>query len=111
VKYLKLDFKKLKEVQTRGIIVTARSHSSNYDYVARFFAPLLGVDEDPVTGSIQCCLGPYWSAVLGKNELIAYQASREGGILRVKVLKERILLSGKVREATIPDEIKKSLPI
>jgi PhzF family phenazine biosynthesis protein len=102
IKTMKPDFEKLKVVQTRGIIVTSRSQSPHYDYVMRFFAPLLGIDEDPVTGSAQCSLGPYWSSVLGKNELTGYQASREGGILRVKVLKDRILLSGKAREAIIP---------
>jgi PhzF family phenazine biosynthesis protein len=94
VRNLKPDFTLLKTVQVRGVMVTSRAASSGYDFVSRFFAPGSGIDEDPVTGSAHCCLGPFWSQRLGKDELIAYQASRRGGTVRVRVSGERVYLSG-----------------
>jgi predicted PhzF superfamily epimerase YddE/YHI9 len=64
------------------------------DFVSRFFAPPIGVDEDAVTGSAHCALGPYWAAKLGKLELSAYQASARGGALRVRVAGDRVFLAG-----------------
>jgi predicted PhzF superfamily epimerase YddE/YHI9 len=81
-------------VEMRGVIVTSRSRSADYDFVSRFFAPAVGVDEDPVTGSAHCCLGPYWGAKLDKKELAAYQASPRGGILRVSLKDDRVLIGG-----------------
>lgn len=75
--------------------VTSAAASDEYDFVSRFFAPGAGVDEDPVTGSAHCCLGPYWSQRLGKSELTAYQASARGGVIRVRVAEERVYLGGK----------------
>ncbi len=94
VRSLEPDFNLLRKVEARGIIVTGQSTSGGYDFVSRFFAPTVGIDEDPVTGSAHCCLGPFWSRRLGKNELTAYQASKRGGSLRIRVIGERILLSG-----------------
>ena len=94
VRNLKPDFTLLKTMQVRGVMVTSRAASSGYDFVSRFFAPGSGIDEDPVTGSAHCCLGPFWSQRLGKDELIAYQASRRGGTVRVRVSGERVYLSG-----------------
>jgi PhzF family phenazine biosynthesis protein len=85
----------LKEIETRGIIVTAKSSSPKYDFVSRFFAPAAGIDEDPVTGSAHCCLAPYWAKKLNKNEFNAYQASSRGGELHVKLDGDRVYLSGK----------------
>jgi len=93
VRNIKPDFEKLLKVRTRGVIVTAKS--SEYDFVSRFFAPAIGVPEDPVTGSAHCCLGPYWMKKLGKDTFIAYQASGRGGVLKVRVAGERVLLMGK----------------
>lgn len=93
VRNMKPDFTKLLKVDTRGVIVTARS--MDYDFVSRFFAPEIGVFEDPVTGSSHCCLGPYWKDKLGKDEFTAYQASSRGGELRVKVVEDRVFISGK----------------
>ncbi|MDI9483814.1 MAG: PhzF family phenazine biosynthesis protein [Bacillota bacterium] len=93
VKNIKPDFTKLMKVQMRGVIVTAQS--SEYDFISRFFAPEVGIFEDPVTGSSHCCLGPYWKKKLGKDRFIAYQASKRGGILKVQVADERVLISGK----------------
>ncbi|NTU84092.1 MAG: PhzF family phenazine biosynthesis protein [Chloroflexales bacterium] len=73
---------------SRGIMVT--SQGREYDFVSRFFAPAVGIDEDPVTGSAHCCLGPFWSQILGKNSLTALQASPRGGALAVIVDADRV---------------------
>src|SRR6266446_5074740 len=88
------DFKRLATVPVRGIIVTSKSADPRFDFVSRFFAPAAGVDEDPVTGSAHCCLGDFWSKRLGKTELVGYQASARGGIVRVRVSGERAFLGG-----------------
>lgn len=89
------DLAALKRVLTRGIIVTSAAGSSCYDFVSRFFAPAVDVNEDPVTGSAHCALGPFWSSRLGKKELFAYQASARGGDIRVRVDGERVHLGGR----------------
>jgi PhzF family phenazine biosynthesis protein len=94
VRNLKPDFAVLKTLPIRGVTVTSIATGSEYDFVSRFFAPGAGIDEDPVTGSAHCCLGPYWSRQLGKNEFVAYQASDRGGIVRVRVSGDRVLLGG-----------------
>lgn len=91
---LRPDFTLLARIPIRGIIVTARSAASQFDFVSRFFAPQSGVAEDPVTGSAHCCLGPFWQARLGKSEFLAYQASERGGVIRVRVGKGRVYLGG-----------------
>jgi PhzF family phenazine biosynthesis protein len=91
---VKPDFGLLEEIRTRGIIVTARATSHGYDFISRFFAPRAGINEDPVTGSAHCCLGPFWSTRLGKSELIAYQASARGGVVRVRLGDQRVYLGG-----------------
>jgi PhzF family phenazine biosynthesis protein len=78
----------------RGTIVTSRADSAQYDFVSRFFAPQVGIAEDPVTGSAHCCLGPFWSKQLGKDEFVAYQASARGGVVRVRVRGDRVILGG-----------------
>jgi len=88
------DFAKLRALPSRGVIVTSASADSRFDFVSRFFAPNAGVDEDPVTGSAHCALGPFWSARLGKTEMTAYQASSRGGIVRVRVAGDRVFLAG-----------------
>jgi PhzF family phenazine biosynthesis protein len=69
----------------RGVIVTARSTSPNRDFVSRYFAPAAGIDEDPVTGSAHCCLGPFWAERLGRRELTGRQISARGGTVGVRV--------------------------
>ena len=88
------DFEALKGVPARGVIVTSRSESDEYDFVSRFFCPGLGVKEDPVTGSAHCCLGPYWARKLNKHEFVAYQASERGGVIKVRVDHDRVHLYG-----------------
>lgn len=94
VRSLKPDLRMLEQVTTRGVIVTSRADSSEYDFVSRFFAPRLGVDEDPVTGSAHCCLAPFWASRLHQKEMIGYQASARGGIVRVRLSEPRVYLSG-----------------
>jgi len=91
---LQPDFTSLKSLNVRGVIVTSLSDSPEYDFISRFFAPGSGIDEDPVTGSAHCCLGPYWSIRLHKKELTAYQASKRGGVVRVRVGDDRVQLGG-----------------
>ena len=85
VRDLKPDFALLKTLPIRGIMVTSQASSPEYDFVSRFFAPGAGIDEDPVTGSAHCCLGPHWRDRLGKDSFLAYQASARGGVIRVTV--------------------------
>ena len=94
VRSLRPDFARLKALNTRGVMVTSLADAPEYDFVSRFFASGAGVDEDPVTGSAHCCLGPFWSRRLGKNQFVAYQASERGGTVRVRVDGERVLLGG-----------------
>ncbi|MDQ6699651.1 MAG: PhzF family phenazine biosynthesis protein [Acidobacteriota bacterium] len=88
------NFSLLRALPVRGVIVTSRSSQPDYDFVSRFFAPGSGIDEDPVTGSAHCALGPYWAARLGKSDFRAYQASGRGGVLKVRVEGDRVILCG-----------------
>ena len=88
------DFKGLAEACERGLMITSAADSERYDFVSRFFAPAAGVDEDPVTGSAHCCLAPYWAARLGKPDLVGFQASTRGGVVRARVLDNRVVLGG-----------------
>ncbi|MFV1981677.1 MAG: PhzF family phenazine biosynthesis protein, partial [Rhodothermia bacterium] len=79
----------------RGLIVSAPAEAgAGYDFVSRFFAPALGIDEDPVTGSAHCALAPYWSDRLGQDELLGYQMSDRGGYVHVRVVGDRVHLGG-----------------
>lgn len=95
VRGLAPDFGRLRSVAARGVMVTGPSDDERCDFVSRFFAPAVGIDEDPVTGSAHCALGPYWQAVLGRDSFTAFQASARGGRLRVTVRGERVLLAGR----------------
>ena len=86
------DHSTLRKLPVRGIIVTARG--AEFDFVSRFFAPGSGIDEDPVTGSAHTALGPYWAGRLGKTDFTAFQASPRGGVVRVAVRGDRVLLGG-----------------
>ena len=94
VRGLKPDFTLLAQIPVRGVIVTARADSDGYDFVSRFFAPASGVNEDAVTGSAHSCLAPFWSARLGKKEFVAYQASARGGVLRLRMNGDRVVIGG-----------------
>src|SRR5262249_32624708 len=112
VRAVRPDFARLAALEVRGVIVTAASaptgaaHAASgstdaltpcaapYDFVSRFFAPRSGVNEDPVTGSAHCCLGPFWAKRLDKQELVGYQASSRGGIVRIRLARNRVILGG-----------------
>lgn len=94
VRALKPDFARLKRVETRGVVVTARASRMEYQVVSRFFAPAVGVDEDPVTGSAHCAVAPYWSAKLNRDAMLACQASTRGGLLRIRHAGQRVILGG-----------------
>jgi len=84
----------LARVPARGVIVTAPAADPRYDFVSRFFAPAVGVDEDPVTGSAHCCLADYWGRKLGRDAMTGFQASKRGGVVRVRVAGDRVVLGG-----------------
>lgn len=88
------DFGALKKLPVRGVAVTSPATTPGYDFVSRFFAPGAGIDEDPVTGSAHCCLGPYWRRQTGKDEFLALQVSKRGGVVRVRVRGDRVILGG-----------------
>lgn len=91
---LKPNFAALKARSGRGLIVTARSEKHGIDFVSRYFAPWIGIDEDPVTGSSHTILGPYWGHKLHKTHLTAYQASQRGGLLKLRISGERTYIAG-----------------
>jgi len=84
----------LSEFSCRGFIVTSRSDADPYDFICRFFAPAAGINEDPVTGSAYCCLGPHWANKLGKKALTGYQASARGGVVKVRMGDDRVYIGG-----------------
>jgi predicted PhzF superfamily epimerase YddE/YHI9 len=92
---LRPDFRRLAGVDCRGVIATAPSDDRKFDFFSRFFAPAVGIDEDPVTGSAHCCLAVHWAKKLGKAQLTGYQASARGGVVRVAVVGDRVKLGGR----------------
>ncbi len=100
--------KSLKQLKPLDVVVTCQAESSEYDFISRYFWPANGGDEDPVTGSIHTGLAPFWADRLGKQELVAYQASSRGGILHCVVSDDRVLISGnavKYMEGTIDIDV------
>ncbi len=92
VRALTPDFARLRRIDARGVIVTAPA--AEVDFVSRFFAPAVGVDEDPVTGSAHCCLCPFWAERLGRTTMVGYQASARGGLVSVTLCGDRVVLAG-----------------
>jgi PhzF family phenazine biosynthesis protein len=88
------DFSLLGAIPCRGVIVTSRAADPGCDFVSRFFAPASGINEDPVTGSSHCCLGPFWSGRLSNTEFVARQLSERGGLLRIRLVGDRVRISG-----------------
>ena len=95
IKDLNPNMEELKLIDTFGIIVTSKG--KEVDFVSRYFAPLCGVNEDPVTGSAHCTLVPYWSKILGKKKLVAQQLSQRGGILKCEDAINKVKISGKAK--------------
>jgi PhzF family phenazine biosynthesis protein len=87
------NFEALSQLEQRGVIATARGQT--VDFVSRFFAPKLGINEDPVTGSAHCELTPYWAGKLNKTKLMAKQLSKRGGEIACELKSNRVFLSGK----------------
>ncbi|MBE9205932.1 PhzF family phenazine biosynthesis protein [Nostoc sp. LEGE 06077] len=96
VRSMQPNFQLLKTLPGDGVIVTSKdTPGSEYDFISRFFAPALGIDEDPVTGAAHCCLAPFWRDRLGQNTFLAYQASSRGGVVKLSYDGgDRVLLSG-----------------
>jgi PhzF family phenazine biosynthesis protein len=88
------DMEQLSQINVRGVIVTANSERAEYDFISRFFAPSVGVPEDPVTGAAHCALGPFWGERLGKSVVKGFQASKRGGGIEVELMNERVKLIG-----------------
>jgi predicted PhzF superfamily epimerase YddE/YHI9 len=82
-------------VDSESIIATAADEDSEFDFISRYFSPRGGVNEDPVNGSSHAVLGPFWQARLGRDVLLAQQASPRGGLLRLRPQRERVLIAGK----------------
>ena len=94
VRSLSPDLHRVAALDARGVIVTSRAISAGADFVSRFFAPRMGIPEDPVTGSAHCTLGQFWADRLGKEELVGYQVSERGGTVRVRVTGDGVTLGG-----------------
>ena len=97
VRDLKPDFKMMKNSGFGDMIVTAPSADKSYDFCVRCFAPALGIDEDPVTGSAHCALVPFWHTRTGRYEFMSHQVSRRGGVLKVALKGDRVEISGQAR--------------
>jgi predicted PhzF superfamily epimerase YddE/YHI9 len=96
VRGLAPDIARLEFLGSRGVIVTAAAASPGaYDFVSRCFVPGAGIDEDPVTGSAHCTLGPFWAGRLGRDELTGFQASARGGLVQVRPEVDRVHLGGR----------------
>ena len=94
VRSVRPDLARLAAVKARGVIVTSRSATPDRDFVSRFFAPSVGIAEDPVTGSAHCCLAPFWAAKIGRPTLVAHQLSSRGGVLKLAVAGDRVRIAG-----------------
>ena len=94
VRALRPDVALMRKLGVRAVMVTSASDDPQIDFVSRFFGPGVGIDEDPVTGSAHCSLGPFWSERLGKTDMTAFQASARGGVVRVRIAGDRVILGG-----------------
>jgi PhzF family phenazine biosynthesis protein len=97
VRSLQPDFRLLKNSEYGDLIVTAPSADKNFDFCVRCFAPALGIDEDPVTGSAHCALVPFWNNKTGRKEFISHQVSKRGGVLKVALKNDRVEISGQAK--------------
>ncbi|MCB9566846.1 MAG: PhzF family phenazine biosynthesis protein [Myxococcales bacterium] len=98
VRALRPDFRRLAAFGARGVMVSARARTTaGADFISRFFAPGVGIDEDPVTGSAHCCLAPFWADRLDRQVLTGFQASARGGWVRVRLSGDRVLLGGQAQ--------------
>jgi PhzF family phenazine biosynthesis protein len=94
VRDMKPDFRMMKNSEYGDLIVTARSKTPDFDFCVRCFAPALGIDEDPVTGSAHCALVPFWNMKTGRTDFVSHQVSKRSGILKVSLQGDRVEISG-----------------
>jgi len=94
VRNMKPDFRMMKNSEYGDLIVTAKSEEAGFDFCVRCFAPTLGIDEDPVTGSAHCALVPFWNMKTGKKDFISHQVSKRSGVLKVSLKGDRVEISG-----------------
>lgn len=94
VRNMNPDFRMMKNSEYGDIIVTAKSEEYGFDFCVRCFAPALGIDEDPVTGSAHCALVPFWNMKTGKQDFVSHQVSKRSGILKVSLKGDRTEISG-----------------
>ena len=87
----------MKNSEYGDLIVTAPSADKNFDFCVRCFAPALGIDEDPVTGSAHCSLAPFWNSRTGREKFVSHQVSERGGILKVELKNDRVEISGQAK--------------
>jgi len=97
VRKLNPDFSSMKHSAYGDLIVTAPSEDPHFDFCVRCFAPALGINEDPVTGSAHCALVPYWASKTGKTDFISHQVSKREGVLKVSLKGERVEISGQAK--------------
>jgi PhzF family phenazine biosynthesis protein len=97
IRDLKPDFRAMKHSEYGDLMVTAISTDKNYDFCLRFFAPALGIDEDPVTGSAHCALVPFWHMKTGRNDFISHQVSKRSGILKLSLKGDRVEIAGQAK--------------
>ncbi|MGA1976306.1 MAG: PhzF family phenazine biosynthesis isomerase [Bacteroidales bacterium] len=97
VRNLQPDFRLMKNSEFGDLIVTATSDTKDFDFCVRCFAPVLGINEDPVTGSAHCALVPYWAERTGKRKMVSHQVSKRSGVLKVELKNDRVEISGQAR--------------
>jgi PhzF family phenazine biosynthesis protein len=97
VKNMKPHFSLMKDSIYGDLIVTAESENPEYDFCVRCFAPAVGIDEDPVTGSAHCALGPFWSEKTGKKDFKSHQISKREGVLKISLKGDRVEISGQAK--------------
>jgi PhzF family phenazine biosynthesis protein len=97
VKNMSPHFSIMKNSEFGDLIVTAPSSDKQYDFCVRCFAPALGIDEDPVTGSAHCALVPFWHGKTGRTDFVSHQVSKREGILKVSLKGERVEISGQAK--------------
>jgi PhzF family phenazine biosynthesis protein len=97
VRNMKPHFSLMKNSEFGDLIVTAQSEDNNYDFCVRCFAPALGINEDPVTGSAHCALVPFWYGKTGKTDFVSHQVSKREGVLKVSLKDDRVEISGQAK--------------
>jgi predicted PhzF superfamily epimerase YddE/YHI9 len=97
VRNIKPDFDRMRNTEFGELIVTAPSKDMNFDFCVRCFVPVLGINEDPVTGSAHCSLAPFWHTKTGRFEFISHQVSKREGVMKVSLKNNRVEISGKAK--------------